>query len=312
VIGKFKCETKGAAIIEFIGLRPKMYSYLYKESDAPDAATKEKHRVKGISRAAARTLKHEEYRRQLEAPTENYVTTRRIGSKLHQLYSIANEKRALCAYDDKRFILADNHHTLAYGHKDIPITLEVDEIQNIGHETIMTEDEAREVHFPMGRPTSDRDEPLCLQMHPDSNEYPRAREMGLLWTQRNQAKKHLEQLNEKLQMEPTDEQELEAGREIRTRAKDRLTQVETVVDHVLEPDEMIAMWAKTPESPVMKDLDGYALDADEDNDEQLNPFIEMEATEKSEDDKVDEDMADWPSDDDLNYEDGAPQKKARE
>ena len=113
-------------------------------------------------------------------------------------------------------------------------------------------------------------------------------------------------------MEPTDEQELEAGREIRTRAKDRLTQVETVVDHVLDPDEMIAMWAKTPESPLMKDLDGCALDADEDNDEQLNPFIEMEATEKSEDDKVDEDMADWPSDDDLNYEDGAPQKKARE
>ncbi len=136
--------------------------------------------------------------------------------------------------------------------------------------------------------------------------------MGLLWTQRNQAKKHIEQLNEKLQMESTDEQELEAGREIRMRAKDRLNQVETLADHVLEPEEMIAMSAQTTESPLMQDLDGCALDADEDKDEQLNPFIEMEATEKSEDDKIDEEMADWPSDDDLNYEDTAPQKKARE
>ncbi len=62
----------------------------------------------------------------------------------------------------------------------------------------------------------------------------------------------------------------------------------------------------------MKDLDGCALDADEHKDEQLNPFIEMEATEKSEDDKIDEEMAEWPSDDDLNYEDGAARKKPRD
>ena len=131
--------------------------------------------------------------------------------------------------------------------------------------------------------------------------------MGLLWTQRNQAKKHLEQLNEKLQMESTDDQELEAGREIRKRAKDRLNQVDTFADHVLEPDEMIAMWAQTPDSPVMQDLDGCALNADE----QLKPFIDMEATEKSEDDRIDSEMADWPSDDDLNYEDPTPLKIAR-
>ena len=68
----------------------------------------------------------------------------------------------------------------------------------------MTEHEAREVHFPMGRPTGNHVEPLCVQMHPDSNECPRAREMGLLWTQRAQAKNHLEELNEKLQMRLTD------------------------------------------------------------------------------------------------------------
>ena len=32
VIGKFKCETKGMPIVEFVGLRPKMYSYLYQNT----------------------------------------------------------------------------------------------------------------------------------------------------------------------------------------------------------------------------------------------------------------------------------------
>ena len=46
VVGKFKCETKGAPIIEFVGLRPKMYSVQYKESCDPLSGIKEKHRIK--------------------------------------------------------------------------------------------------------------------------------------------------------------------------------------------------------------------------------------------------------------------------
>ena len=88
VVGKFKCETKGAPILEFVGLRPKMYSLQYKESCDPASAIKEKHRIKGVTRAAARALLHENYKAQLDFPTENYLKNKRLGSYLHQIYAI--------------------------------------------------------------------------------------------------------------------------------------------------------------------------------------------------------------------------------
>jgi len=88
VVGKFKCETKGAPILEFVGLRPKMYSLEYKESCDPASAIKEKHRIKGVTRAAARALTHAQYKAQLDFPTENYLKNKRLGSNLHQIYAI--------------------------------------------------------------------------------------------------------------------------------------------------------------------------------------------------------------------------------
>jgi len=87
LIGKFKCETHGLPITEYVGLRPKMYSYLFKDSTKPGAPLKEKLRAKGISKAAARTLTHEAYKKELLNPTMNYVTNRRLGTNLHRLYA---------------------------------------------------------------------------------------------------------------------------------------------------------------------------------------------------------------------------------
>ena len=88
VVGKFKCETKGAPILEFVGLRPKMYSLEYKKSCDPASAIKEKHRIKGVTRAAARARTHAQYKAQLDFPTENYLKNKRLGSNLHQIYAI--------------------------------------------------------------------------------------------------------------------------------------------------------------------------------------------------------------------------------
>ncbi len=88
VIGMFKCETRGTAILEIVGLRPKMYSYNFKDEN-PTKPLKEKIRIKGVSRAAAKTLRHQMYSDQLGEAKENYLTNRRIGSKLHQIYSIS-------------------------------------------------------------------------------------------------------------------------------------------------------------------------------------------------------------------------------
>ena len=90
VVGKMKDEVKGQPILEFVGLRPKMYSFLVATvKDEGDIDFSCKHRCKGIARAAAELLKHEDYKRQLDTQVENYVVNRRLRSELHQLYGIA-------------------------------------------------------------------------------------------------------------------------------------------------------------------------------------------------------------------------------
>ena len=107
-----KDETAGQPISEFIGLRPKMYSFIIAHDKTDASKVKEKHVAKGIQRAVISTLRHEDYRRQLEAPIENHQINRRIGSRLHELYTLEVQKRGLCAYDDKRFILEDGMRLL--------------------------------------------------------------------------------------------------------------------------------------------------------------------------------------------------------
>ena len=114
-----KDEAAGQPILEFIGLRPKMYSFLIAQDKLDASKVKEKHVAKGIQRAVIATLRHEDYRRQLEEPIENHQINRRIGARLHELFSFEVDKRGLCAYDDKRYMI-DNIHTLAYGHYKIP------------------------------------------------------------------------------------------------------------------------------------------------------------------------------------------------
>ena len=87
VVGKFKCESGGLPIIEFVGLRPKMYSYRIKDYNDPNDQGTEKIRVKGVARAAAKLLRHEMFLKQLNSPEENYLTNRRIGSDHHQIYT---------------------------------------------------------------------------------------------------------------------------------------------------------------------------------------------------------------------------------
>ncbi len=111
-IGFFKDEAKGQMILEFVGLRPKMYSYLIQT----EKGVEDKHRAKGIQSAVAKNFRHENYLKELKTPIENFVKNKRIGSKLHNIYSIETKKRGLCAFDDKRILLEDEITTLAYGH----------------------------------------------------------------------------------------------------------------------------------------------------------------------------------------------------
>ena len=69
---------------EFVGLRPKMYSFLIEDQ----GHTTEKHRAKGIKRGTSREIRHQQYLDQLQRPAENYLPNHRIGSTLHKIYTI--------------------------------------------------------------------------------------------------------------------------------------------------------------------------------------------------------------------------------
>lgn len=119
-----KDETKGRPVTEFVGLKPKMYSF--NTCDAvignlrPAIASKQV--GKGITRAALKDIKHETYLKMYRQGPQQFVINRRIGSLLHNIYSLEARKRGIVPFDDKRFLLADlddgqpNPNTHAFGH----------------------------------------------------------------------------------------------------------------------------------------------------------------------------------------------------
>lgn len=118
VIGKFKDETSGCPIIEFVGLRSKMYSIqVYTGQSVVD-----KKRAKGIKKnVVKRDITHDHYRRcvleQSDPQTiRQSATMTKIGSRNHQITTQRITKVGLCSIDDKRFICDDGVTTLAHGH----------------------------------------------------------------------------------------------------------------------------------------------------------------------------------------------------
>ena len=81
----------------------------------------------GVARSQIKQFKHEDYLRMYNCGALTNVVNRRIDSKLHQVrliisilicitahltncfqvYTMEQEKRGLCPYDDKRYLLAD-------------------------------------------------------------------------------------------------------------------------------------------------------------------------------------------------------------
>lgn len=109
VLGKFKDEMNGNIILEYVGLRSKMYSILWDHGAVRTC--------KGISRSVNKlVLKHEMYRDCLFNADQRVDQVTRIGSKGHKLFTFSHSKVSLSPYDDKRYINDDKVTTLAYGH----------------------------------------------------------------------------------------------------------------------------------------------------------------------------------------------------
>ena len=96
---KMKDDSEGKIIDQFIGLRSKMYSILSDDG-------KESNTTKGVNIAT-------EFKETLFSKKVVRHQMRRIQSKKQ-----INKISLLC-FEDKRFVLNDWIHTLAYFHKDL-------------------------------------------------------------------------------------------------------------------------------------------------------------------------------------------------
>ena len=110
VIGKFKDETGGLPITEWIGLRAKMYSILTEDG-------KEKKTGKGIKRSVLKKeIHHQDFKDCLFQRREYQHSMMNFRSDCHQMFTIKQMKKSLSPFDDKRYILADGFTTRAHGH----------------------------------------------------------------------------------------------------------------------------------------------------------------------------------------------------
>jgi len=109
VIGKMKDEACGMIITEFVGLRPKLYSYKLGGEDHK--------KCKGVKKAVVqKSITHEDYVKCLLDKKPLLRSMRIIRSKLHEMHTVEINKVALDCSDDKRKILEDGVNTLALGH----------------------------------------------------------------------------------------------------------------------------------------------------------------------------------------------------
>ena len=93
-VGYYKDETKGNPIVEFVGLRPKMYSFTVCDVSEPIPGVnypmdvRHKAVAKGVARSQINRFKNEDYVRMYNGGAFTNVVNRRIGSKLHLVRQI--------------------------------------------------------------------------------------------------------------------------------------------------------------------------------------------------------------------------------
>lgn len=112
VPGLFKDETQGKVMLEFVGLRAKLYDYVYNKNTCIKKA-------KGVKNCVVKRLKHEEYKQCL-FEKKNFLRSQTLFRSIkHVIHTQLVNKVCLSYNDDKRYILEDGIHTLAWGHYKI-------------------------------------------------------------------------------------------------------------------------------------------------------------------------------------------------
>ena len=116
VIGKMKDEMKGNPILEYAGLRPKMYSVRSLEN----GKTKDAKKAKGVKKyVVKKSINHELYLQVLRTKIPEKHKMNSLRSYGHQIHNITQEKVSLSAFDSKRWMCDDGINTIAFGHHTI-------------------------------------------------------------------------------------------------------------------------------------------------------------------------------------------------
>lgn len=109
VPGYFKDEAAGEHILEFVGLRSKMYSFVM------DKTFRENKTAKGVKKSIiSRDLQHADYLRCLKEEIQMEHTFNQISSKSHSVTTNKQKKISLSPFDDKRYLI-DKVNSLPYG-----------------------------------------------------------------------------------------------------------------------------------------------------------------------------------------------------
>ena len=104
-----KDEAGWKQIVEFVGLRAKLYSY--KMLDGSNDKT-----FKGVIRnVTKRSIQCDNYRECLFSRNEQHRKMNVIRSHCHEIYTEEINKIVISSNVDKRVIMANGIHTLAYG-----------------------------------------------------------------------------------------------------------------------------------------------------------------------------------------------------
>ena len=112
VLGKFKDELKSRIITEFIGLKPKMYSFNYIDDDN---IVVNKNAHKGVKESIS--LKHDEYKRSLYKEELIYKEFFNLQLNKQNIYLDKINKIALNPFDSKRNWI-NNINSLPYGYDE--------------------------------------------------------------------------------------------------------------------------------------------------------------------------------------------------
>ena len=110
-LGKLGDETFPARILEYVGLRSKMYSILTVQ---PDGARKEKRKIKGVPKKAVTNVRHLEYREVLEEGSERRAAFAQLRSRAHEI-AVETVEKKLSPFNDKVYGL-DAHNSRPLGH----------------------------------------------------------------------------------------------------------------------------------------------------------------------------------------------------